>query len=100
MTDIQGGKLEATLLEDQIAYLSIDVYPPYNARVFINGKWLKGERLPIRNMKVPANIQLRVYADNPVSKKIASQVIKLRKNQRSSVWLKLVDKTSSNKNKQ
>ena len=83
--------LKATLIEEQIGYVSIDVSPPYNARVFINGKQLN-ESLPIRNYKVPAGTSIKIKAENPFSKKVTEEVISLKQNEHKNLILKLSDR--------
>lgn len=89
--------LKATLIEEQIGYVSIDVSPPYNARVYINGKQLN-ESLPIRNYKVPAGTTLQIKAENPFSNKIKMQRITLKQNEHKNLILKLSDKNKKSYN--
>ncbi|MCH2532932.1 MAG: protein kinase [Bdellovibrionales bacterium] len=89
--------LKATLIEEQIGYVSIDVSPPYNARVFINGKQLN-ESLPIRNYKVPAGTTIKIKAENPFSKKVKYEQITLKQNEHKNLILKLSDKNKKSYN--
>lgn len=93
LADLGQPILKATLIEEQIGYINIDVSPPYNVRVYINGKQLN-EALPIRNYKVPAGTKLKIKAENPFSKKIKIEQVTLKQNERKNLILKL-----SNKNK-
>lgn len=90
--------LKATLIEEQIAYVNIDVSPPYNVRVYINGKQLS-EPLPIRNYKVPAGAPIQIKAENPLSQKIKVHRLTLKQNERKNIILKLTDK-NKNSNRQ
>lgn len=89
--------LKATLIEEQIGYVSIDVSPPYNARVYINGKQLN-ESLPIRNYKVPAGTAIKIKAENPFSKKEKYEEITLKQNEHKNLILKLSDKNKKSNN--
>ncbi len=60
-----GTKLLATLQKASVGYLNVDVRPPKDARIYINGVLLKGERLPLAKYAVPAGRQVTVRAENP-----------------------------------
>ena len=57
-----GHKLMANLVKMNVAYLDIDVFPPQDATIFINGKALAQQRGPIRELPVSANSALKIRA--------------------------------------
>jgi len=58
-----GRRLVAALVKMNVAYLDIDVFPPQDAIIYINGKRL-AQKGPIRQMPVAANTVLRIRAEN------------------------------------
>ncbi len=81
--------LNATLQPAVIAFLDIDVRPPVNVRLYINGVELVGERLPIRRRSVPANTDLEIVAVNTITQRQSRQTVKVGQNQHHSVILDL-----------
>lgn len=86
----QVGKVfQAKLQRAAIGYLDIDVRPPSPAvKIYLDGKLLKGERLPIRRYAVPAK-KLIIEAKNPVNNTYAKQRIILQQDQRRSIVFRL-----------
>lgn len=84
-----GLKLTATLQKALIGYLDIDVRPPKDAKIYINGKLLKEERLPINRYPVPANTSLTIKAENPYQGWADQKVITVGPDRRTSVLLDL-----------
>ncbi|MBT4761642.1 MAG: serine/threonine protein kinase [Bdellovibrionaceae bacterium] len=87
--ELLKNKINATLFEDHVAYLGIDVIPSRNARVYINGKALIEARLPIRSYKVPAGTRIVIKAVNPYNNSVDVRTVKLKKNDRQNVILRL-----------
>lgn len=84
-----GSKIEATLQNAVVGFLDIDVKPPRQAKVFINGRLIEGERLPITRYAVPANTKLSIKAVDPVTNISDQAYIELKRNQRLKVILDL-----------
>lgn len=91
-----GSKLSATLQPALVGYLDIDVLPPQNVRIYINGRRLKGEHLPIQGYAVPAETPVTVKAEDPVSQATVQQVVKVPQNRRIPVLLDLRKSGSKN----
>ncbi|MCB0413884.1 MAG: serine/threonine protein kinase [Bdellovibrionales bacterium] len=83
------SNIETTLYPMDTAKLDIDVRPVGRSRVYINGKWLEGETLPIRGYVIPANTRIVIKAVNPFNNASSQQVIKLKKGERKAVMLRL-----------
>lgn len=84
-----GSKLSATLQSALVGYLDIDVVPPQNARIYINGTRLKGEHLPIQGYAVPAETPIVIKAEDPVSQSSVTRTIKVPKDRRVPILLDL-----------
>ncbi len=57
-----GHRFTYNLAKTNVAYLDIDVFPPQEAVIFINGKVVTG-RIPLRELPVMANVPLKVRAE-------------------------------------
>ncbi len=57
-----GHRFTYNLTKSNVAYLDIDVFPPQDAVIYINGKLVTG-RFPIRDLPVMANIPLHIRAE-------------------------------------
>ncbi len=86
-----SSSFNATLQPAAVAYLDIDVRPPVNVTIFIDGIELKGESLPISRRMVPANTALEIRAVNRVNNRSARQRVQIEQNQHRSVILDLRD---------
>lgn len=82
-----GSHFTATLREVDYAYLDIDVIPPKNAKLLINGT-VAGDRAPYRNVAIPANAQTRIRVEDN-SGSWDETIIQLGKNQRKRIILNL-----------
>lgn len=87
--NLESPNIKATMQKVIVGYLDIDVRPSRFARVYINGKLLKGERLPIPKYAVPAGTHLTIKAENPIDGLSASQTIILQEEQHKAVILNL-----------
>ncbi|MGE0762724.1 MAG: protein kinase [Bdellovibrionales bacterium] len=87
--DQLGSRLSGTLQPALVGYLDIDVIPPQNARVYINGRLLKGEHLPISGYAVPAETSVMIKAEDPVTQQTAQQLVRVPKDRRVPVLLDL-----------
>ena len=61
--DELGHKLLANLVKVNLAYVDIDVFPPQEAIITVNGKRLPPQNGPIRQMAVPANQPVKIRAE-------------------------------------
>jgi len=59
-----GHRLVANLVKLNVAYLDIEVFPPQDVVLYINGKKLAPQSGPIRQLPVPANTLLKIRAEN------------------------------------
>lgn len=84
-----GRTFTATLQKSMEAYIDIDVKPPLNARVYVNGRALQDDILPINHYAIPAGIPITVRAENPITGASTQEVITLREDQRYKVILNL-----------
>lgn len=85
----ENQKIVATLQKAFVGYVDIDVRPPQNVIISINGKNLTGERLPIEKYAVPAGVDLTVKAENILTGAFDQQVIRLNQEGRQRVLLDL-----------
>lgn len=58
-----GHKLLANLVKVNLAYVDIDVFPPQETIITVNGKRLPPQNGPIRQYPVPANAVVRIRAE-------------------------------------
>lgn len=91
-----GSRFSATLQPAVIGFLDIDVTPPQNVRLYINGRWLKGEHLPISGYAVPAETPVTVRAEDQTTGQTVQQIVKVPKDRRISVRLDLRRSGSKN----
>lgn len=82
-----GNRFSGTLQPALVGYLDIDVVPPQNIRVYVNGRHLVGEHLPITGYAVPAESPITIKAEDPVLKQSVQQVVKVQKDRRLQVIL-------------
>jgi hypothetical protein len=59
-----GHRLMVALVKLNVAYIDIDVFPPQDAVITINGKKLSNRRGTIRQYTVPANTPVKIRAEN------------------------------------
>lgn len=59
-----GHRLMVALVKLNVAYIDIDVFPPQDAVIMINGKKLRNRRGTIRQYAVPANTSVKIRAEN------------------------------------
>ncbi|MCB0410995.1 MAG: serine/threonine protein kinase [Bdellovibrionales bacterium] len=84
-----GVKYSATLQKALIGFLDIDVKPPGNSRVYINGQLLKEDRLPIHRYPVPANTNVRIKAENPALGLSHERMVNVGPDRRTSIYIDL-----------
>ncbi|MCB0349915.1 MAG: serine/threonine protein kinase [Bdellovibrionales bacterium] len=87
--DKTGRTFTAVLQKSMVAYVDIDVKPPVNARVYVNGQALSDEILPINRYAIPAGTPVTIRAENPITGSATQEVITLREDQRYKVILQL-----------
>ncbi len=89
------NRLNATLQNALIGYIDIDVLPPKDVRIYINGKLLNEGRLPITRYAVPAETKIVIRAENPYTKSVAERSIIVPRDRRQSVVLSLKNRAPS-----
>lgn len=89
LTADSNQKVVATLQKALVGYVDIDVRPPQNVIISINGKALTGERLPIEKYAVPAGVDLKVKAENKITGATDQRVIRLSEEGRQKILLDL-----------
>jgi serine/threonine protein kinase len=94
-----GKSFQATLQKAMVAYLNIDVRPPINAKVYVNGQLLKDEVLPITNYAVPANSPVVVQAVSTTNGAQAKETVTLKEDQKMDVILRLRGSASDTEKK-
>jgi len=85
--DMTGGRHNATLEKALVGYLDIEVYPPHNMEVSINGTPIKKPTFPIVRYLVPANTKLLVKAVNKVTGEVDEQNVVVPEDRRIQVEL-------------
>ena len=84
-----GITFQSKLQRAAIGYLDIDTTPPSPAvKIYLDGKLLRGEQLPIRKYAVPAK-KIIIEAKDPIANTYAKKRILLQQGQRRSIILKL-----------
>lgn len=82
-------KIVASLQKAVVAYIDVDVRPPQNVIISINGKVLTGEHLPIEKYAVPAGVDVTVRAENKITGVFDQRVIRLAEEGREKILLDL-----------
>lgn len=82
-----GHRLIANLVKMNVAYLDIDVFPPQDAILSINGKRLNTRYGPIRELPVQANTPLRIRAETRNGSSYDEVTVNLPVDRRQSVQL-------------
>ena len=95
--DLESKKLTGVLQEAQVGFVNIDVIPPQNVRVYVNGKLIDSVRLPIKKYHVPANQSIKIEAVNPIKGIKTHQFVRLKNKQTEFVSLKLSSKSRKTK---
>lgn len=57
-----GNRYTANLAKMNVAYVNVDVFPPQDATIYVNGKALT-LRAPIRDLPVSANVPVKIRAE-------------------------------------
>jgi serine/threonine protein kinase len=60
-----GRKLEAILEKLSVGYLDVEIFPPQQAILYINGKQVAMQKAYARDVLVPANRVIKVRAESP-----------------------------------
>lgn len=60
-----GHKIDATLQKMNTGYVDIEIFPPQEAVVFVNGKQININRTIAREVIVPANTPVKIRAESP-----------------------------------
>ncbi len=81
-----GHRLTANLVKLNVAYLDIDVFPPQDAVISINGKVISA-RVPIRELAVSANTPLRIRAERKGGGSFDEMVINLPVDRKQAIQL-------------
>jgi len=76
--DKSVDRLDASLQKTSEAFLNINVFPN-TAIVYINGQRIP-EKLPIKSYAIPANKEIIVRAEDPITQTQASQVVFVEEN--------------------
>lgn len=84
-----GNSFTATLQSAMVGYIDIDASPARNVLVYVNGKPLRNEVLPITRYAVPAGVPIEVRVESLTTGASASETLTLRESQRKSVRLRL-----------
>ena len=94
-----GKVFQSRLQRAAVGYLDIDVRPPSPAvKIYLDGKLLMGEQLPISKYAAPAK-KLTIEAKNPLTNTYAKQRIILQQGQRRSIIFKLKRQFKSKRSK-
>ena len=82
-----GIKLDAPLVRSETAYVDIDVVPPVDVKLYMNGELVDDEVLPLRNFRIPAksDVKFRVEDSNGNSSEEVS--VNMRENARRHIQL-------------
>ena len=82
-----GRRLTANLVKMNVAYLDIDVFPPQDAVIYINGKRLTDQKGVIRQFPVTANTILKVRAETRSGNAYDEVTVNLPVDRRQSIQL-------------
>jgi hypothetical protein len=81
-----GSKVAARLMKQNVAYVDVDVFPPMDVTILVNGKPYRG-RLPIQDIEIPANTQVKVRAEAKVGGSFDELTVNLPADKRQSIQL-------------
>jgi len=59
-----GHKVEATLQKMNVGYLDVEIFPPQEATLYVNGKLVNMQRTQAKDILVPANTPIKVRAES------------------------------------
>ena len=79
-------QVTVTLLENKLAYVDVDLIPPKNARLIVNGVTVS-DRIPGKHIPVPADVPLRLKVDDGNGNSDETQLPPLKQNSRKRVVL-------------
>lgn len=79
-------QMTVTLLENKLAYVDIDLIPPKNARLFINGMPF-GDGVPRKHVPVPAEVNLRLKVEDTSGNTDETVLEPMKQNSRKRVVL-------------
>jgi hypothetical protein len=77
-----GRSFNANLQKAYIAYLDIEVTPSNHAKIYIDGVYLKDEKIPISKYAVPAGKDVVVRAIHSLTGESITRTVKLREDER------------------
>jgi len=80
-----GQRVTVKLLKQNVAYLDIDVFPPVDVVISINGK-VTGLKPPLHDVEIPANIPVKIRAEHRGGG-VDEMTVNLPNNRRQSIQL-------------
>ncbi|NJL24113.1 MAG: PEGA domain-containing protein [Calothrix sp. SM1_5_4] len=63
--DSLGGRIDATMIKMNVGYLDVEIFPPQDAILYVNGKPVPVHRNLAREIMVPGNVPVRIRAESP-----------------------------------
>lgn len=81
-----GSRVTANLLKKNVAYLDVEVFPPQDVIITINGNVIKS-RSPIQDLEIQANTAVRVRAETRGSGAFDEVTVNLPADKRQSIQL-------------
>lgn len=85
--EVTSGRINASLEKALVGYLDIEVHPPRDVEVSINGVQIKKPTFPIVRYLVPANVKLLVRAENKATGEVDEQNVIVPEDRRVQVDL-------------
>lgn len=82
-----GHRLDATMQKTNIGYVDVEIFPPQEATLFVNGRAVPIHRNMARDISIPGNVPVRVRAESRTTPTYDEQTISVGVDRRTSIKL-------------
>lgn len=62
-----GPKIDATLQKMNVGYVDVEIFPPQEAILYVNGRQINMQRTQAKDIVVPANTKIKIRAESKVT---------------------------------
>ena len=83
-----GKKVDATLQKQNLAYLSVEIFPPQEATLFVNGKQVPVYRTKANDIAIPAGVNVKVRAESRTSNTYDEIIVNLPTDSKKSIQIR------------
>lgn len=83
-----GKKIDATLQKQNLAYLNVEIFPPQEATLYVNGKQVPIYRTKASDIPIPAGVNVKVRAESRSSNTFDEVIVNLPTDTKKSIQVR------------